>query len=171
MKKSMTILMLAVTLLVGGLTVEAKTPKKKTTKSSVSRTVSNFDGASFLNQYSFIGSNGFYHPANIKTFLTADGFKLKSTTSVKEYEGEILVKATKYVYDGGNVTVTVIGSGDYTMKVDLKFSNSSALNGYIQRMTAFGWNLSATSNGRSYYYLDAGSMTVWGLTVTLTYGG
>ena len=174
MKKVITICLLVVTLLVGAMTIDAKTTKKKTTKKTTrtSASRSSIDGASYLDSSTFMSDEGFYSPSSIADDLMENGnFKLKSTSKVRTEYGDGYITAKKTVYDGGNVTVSIYAYDGYTIEVDIKFTTTSILNAFIERMEDQGWEYSYSNSGTKSYYWQAGGMYVRGLSVTLTYGG
>ena len=169
MKKVITICLLVATLIAGGMTMDAKTTKKKT-RTTASRSSSN-DGASYLYSYMFFSADGFYRPSMIIDDLKGVGFKLKSTSKVRTEYGDSYVTAKKSVYTSGNATVSIWEYSGDTIEVDIKFTRTSDLNSFIDRMRSHGWEYSDTYGGSKCYYWEAGSMYVDGLSVTLTYGG
>lgn len=158
-------------LLFGGINAsEAKTKSKKKIRTTTT-TSSSHDGASFLYSSTFIGDEGFYSTSLIVDDLIEAGFKLQSSTKKRIAYGECYVTATKSVYNGGNATVSLWVYDGYTIEADIKFSRSSDLNSFIERMEDAGWEYSYSNRGTKVYDRDGGSMYVEGLNVVLTIGG
>lgn len=176
MKKSLKIIasFLVILLCSGTVAVNASTKlNKKTTKttSTRSKSTSTMDGASILDDGFFFYSDGFYSTSSLAEDLNNFGFKRISKTKTRTQYGEDYVNAIKEVYDGGNVTVTIVSYEDYPVYIDLKFSTTNDLNAFVRKMENDGWEYSDTHQGSKNYYKDAGGMYVSKRTVTLTYGG
>ena len=176
MKKSLKIIvsLLLILLCTGTVAVNGSTKsKKKTTKTTSTRlkSTSTMDGASILNDGFFFYSEGFYSASCLEEDLTNFGFKRISKTKTRTEYGEDYVNAIKEVYDGGNVTVTIVSYEDYPVYIDLKFSTTNDLNAFVRKMENDGWEYSYTHQGTKNYDKDPGGMYVNKRTVTLTYGG
>ena len=156
MKKVITICLLVVTLLLGGISSEAKTTRSNTShKTSRSASKSGaFSITSLLHKETYHGTTWFMFnsDSNIEAALKKAGFSLKSKNVTK---GEVEVgtegdtapgKIINYVYSKKGVTIewTSFAIDDYPNSfgkdaIKIKFSDNDAKNAFIKSMKSNGY--------------------------------
>lgn len=173
MKRSLKIILslLVLSICVSGTTIEGKTPvKKKTKRTTKTSRVSGFDTASeFINDFPGTTIYGRGTASEFCDMLAMLSFNTPSETKVRTELDDDYVYATKEVYVGGNVTVTVMSYEDYIYYMEIKFTNSSNVTKFVDRMKAYGWKYMSTFNGSKSYSNGTGTMRVKGLVVTMDY--
>ena len=141
MKKAITICLLVVTLLMGGMTMDAKTTKKKTKARTTQSSKSGTDGASKLNYGTFFSGKGgieFRNIWDIESALEKAGFKLKSSS-------------TNYKFTCNGTTVEISGDGDY-IDIDIFFKNKKTLDSFVAKMESSGFKYEITSASGIEYF-------------------
>ena len=112
----------------------------------------------FLNK-----SKGYYQwrsGASLKQSLQKAGFKVKSTSSVRMFDGindARMAKGVKTVWTASGVTVEVEECKS-NVEINIVFGNSTAKDKFIKGITAAGWEKSGTYNGMTDY---DGELPVW----------
>ena len=141
MKKVITSCLLVVTLSVGGMTLDAKTTKKKTKAKTTQSSKSGTDGASKLNYGTFFSGKGgieFRNRRDIESALEKAGFKLKSSS-------------TNYKFTCNGTRVEISGDGDY-IDIDIFFKNKKTLDSFVAKMESSGFKYEiTTASGIEYF--------------------
>ena len=141
MKKIATILMLVVAILVGGMTVNAKTTKKKNKARTTQNSKSAVDGASKLDYDTFFSDEGGIEIKNIleiESALYKAGFKLKSSS-------------THYKFTCNGTTVEIYGDGDY-VEIGIKFMSKKICESFVSKMKDSGFEYQYSTRSGIHYY-------------------
>lgn len=141
MKKIITICLLVITLLAGGMTAEAKTTKKKGKARTTQSNKSTVDGSSKLDYDTFFSDQGgfeFKNMMEIESALYKAGFKLKSSS-------------TQYKFTCNGTTVEIYGDGDQ-IEISIKFMSKKNSETFVSKMEDSGFEYKySTRSGISYY--------------------
>ena len=151
MKKIVTILMLVGAILVGGMTINAKTTKKKGKPRTTQSSKSEVEGASKLNYGTFFSDRGaieFRNLREIEAALYNAGFKLKSSSP--------------YKFTSNGTTVEINCEGDYVYGIDINFKNEKTLESFVyDKMQSSGFIfVTHTASGMEYFENDDMEMCV-----------
>ena len=146
MKKIIIICLLAFTILAGGMTMEAKTTKKKAKAKTSQGSTSAVDGASKLNYETFFYNSGgkidFKNLLEIESALNKAGFKMKSSSD-----------SWKYTCNG--TTVSISGDGDFVF-IDINFKDKKSLEAFVAKMVDSGFKYEITTRSGIKYYSKGG---------------
>lgn len=133
--------MLVAAILVGGMTVDAKTTKKKAKARTTQNNKSVVDGASKLDYDTFFSDEGGFEIKNmleIENALYKIGFKLKSSS-------------THYKFSCNGTTVEIYGDGDF-IEIGIKFINKKSSESFVSKMEDSGFEYQySNKSGISYY--------------------
>lgn len=165
MKKLITILMLAVAIIAGGASVEAKTTKKSKAKTSQTASKSSLNFKTILGTINNLNYNYSQFSKNLSSTMAKLGFakekEFKTYVEQESIEGDETWKADakglSFLKGGTSVVYKVF---DYSFRqhvpeIEIKFGSSSELNNFISASkTALGSSFKKspyTSNGYVYH--------------------
>lgn len=163
--------MLAVAIIAGEASVDAKTKKSSASSSKSSLTLATFTDKSSKSKF-----RNFRSEKTITSKLKALGFTCDYNNVVREYNNQFneYENITRYRYSKGGTTVTYDGYGE----IVIKFSSSSQKDAFVNSAKSLGYRYSTSWAGGSYFipgnekkYWEGIFMYVDGNEVRLSGGG
>ena len=141
MKKVITISLLLVTLLAGGMSLDAKTTKKKAKAKTSQNSRFVNDGVSKLNYETFFSGNEeieFKNLSEIESALYDAGFKLKSSSPYK------------FTCNGTSIMITC--DSEHVYGIDINFKNEKTSESFVDKMQSSGFRyVTDTASGLEYF--------------------